>query len=118
MESFGAKLRQCRRASGLSQRKLAHRVGVDFSYISKLENNRLPPPSSETITRLANTIDVDAAELLAAARKLPDTDELASQPEAQRFVKLATNMQLSGDEWERMLGKLHELRDDAADDSL
>lgn len=116
MKLFGQKLRGYRRAAGLSQRKLAESVGVDFSYISKLENNRLPPPSSDTIGRIADAVGLETSELLAAASKLPDTKSLASRPEAQRFLELATSMQLSGKEWESMLGNLHQLRDGPDDD--
>ena len=41
-QTFGQYLREQRRRAGMSQRELASRVSVDFSYISKLENDRLP----------------------------------------------------------------------------
>src|SRR5947209_7991555 len=39
---FGPALRAGRLAAGLSQRELAARTALDFSYISKVENGRLP----------------------------------------------------------------------------
>ncbi|MBN1554810.1 MAG: substrate-binding domain-containing protein [Phycisphaerae bacterium] len=70
--AFGELLRKHRRQSGLTQRDLARRVGVDFSYISKLENDRLPAPAIKTIRRLTEAIGAPPEELLAAANKSPD----------------------------------------------
>jgi transcriptional regulator with XRE-family HTH domain len=118
--SFGRTLRQYRRSCGISQRRLAQQVGVDFSYISKLENDRLPPPASETVSRLADALGVAAAELLAAARKLPDAldKDVVGQPAAQRFLELASSMRLSGKEWESLVGRLQQLRDIPEDGDL
>ncbi|MCB0594832.1 MAG: helix-turn-helix transcriptional regulator, partial [Phaeodactylibacter sp.] len=44
--TFGPLLKEVRRSKQVSQRELAERVGVDFSYISKIENNRLAPPAA------------------------------------------------------------------------
>lgn len=56
----------------MSQRELASRVGVDFSYLSKIENEILPPPSEEKIGLLAKALGCDTSALLNAARKVPD----------------------------------------------
>lgn len=41
--TYGELLRSDRKNSGLSQRELAKKVGVDFTYISKIENGKLEP---------------------------------------------------------------------------
>jgi HTH-type transcriptional regulator, competence development regulator len=69
--TFGARLRQLRRAQHLNQRTLAARVGIDFTYLSKLENGRLDPPAADTIVRLADALGADADELLLLAGKVP-----------------------------------------------
>lgn len=111
--TFGQRLRELRRQAGLSQRRLAEEVGVDFSYVSKLENDRLPAPSADTTIRLATAMGVPPEELLAAARKIPEAvgDELGREPAAQRFLRMASTMKLSGPEWEAMVGELKSLRD-------
>lgn len=68
---FGKRLRELRKAKGMSQRYLADQVGVDFTYISKVETNALPPPSEKTILAMAQALDVDADELLVLAGKIP-----------------------------------------------
>ena len=112
---FGSYLREKRRAAQVSQRQLADTVGVDFSYISKLENGRLPPPAANTIVRLAQAIDCPAEELLAVAQKMPRSLDasLTGEPAALRFLQEASNLRLSQDEWERMIGSLRSLRPDS-----
>ncbi|UCC31317.1 MAG: helix-turn-helix transcriptional regulator [Phycisphaerales bacterium] len=111
--AFGQRLRELRRQAGLSQRRLAKEVGVDFSYVSKLENDRLPAPSAETVIRLAEAIGASTEELLAVAKKIPGAvgDEVVGEPAAQRFLRMASTMKLSGPEWEAMVGKLESLRE-------
>jgi transcriptional regulator with XRE-family HTH domain len=113
MSDFGTVLREKRRASGLSQRQLAEKVGVDFSYISKLENGRLPAPAAETVGRLAEALACPVEELLSAAKKMPaDLNDSVGQPAALRFLQEASRLRLSKEEWEQLLGKLHGLRSD------
>ena len=44
-KTFGQALKEIRRGKDVTQRELATAVGVDFSYISKIENDRMPPAS-------------------------------------------------------------------------
>ena len=112
MSSFGTVLREKRRAAGLSQRQLAEKVGVDFSYISKLENGRLPPAADDTVVRICTILGCPAEEFFTAAKKLPTElgESLVGEPAAIRFLQEASRLQLSQKEWERMLGELHGLR--------
>jgi transcriptional regulator with XRE-family HTH domain len=72
---FGNRLRAMRTAKGLSQRALGERVGVSFTYISKVENGKLDfgdYPSEDLICRLAAALDTDEEELLLLAEKIPE----------------------------------------------
>jgi transcriptional regulator with XRE-family HTH domain len=115
MVTFGEILRERRRLAGISQRDLATKIGVDFSYISKLENGRLPPPAVETAGRIATALSCPVEELLSAARKFPSGVEsaIASEPAALRFLQKAIDLDLTQAEWERMLSRLDNLRDHA-----
>jgi transcriptional regulator with XRE-family HTH domain len=53
-----------------SVRKLAARIGVQPSYISKVEREEVAPPSEETIARLAEALGEDRDVLLALAGKV------------------------------------------------
>ena len=70
-ESYGAYLRRARLAHGLTQKQLADMVGVDFTYVSKVENGRLPAPSEATITQLAKALKANPNAHLAQAKKVP-----------------------------------------------
>ncbi len=69
--TFGQTIQALRRERGLTQRDVAQRLGIDFTYLSKLENDRGEPPGEETVRKLAAILDVDAEELLALAGKIP-----------------------------------------------
>ena len=73
--SFGQRLKQLRLERRLNQRELAARVGIDFTYLSKLENGRMEPPAEETICRLAASLEVEPTELLLLAQKDSQTEE-------------------------------------------
>jgi transcriptional regulator with XRE-family HTH domain len=111
--TFGTILRKKRRGAEISQRRLAELAGVDFSYISKLENDRLPPPAADTIVRMAESIGCPSEELLAAAQKLPGGlgSALSANPAAVRFLQEASILSLSDTEWEQMRGTLKSLRE-------
>lgn len=105
MTSFGACLRELRRTKNISQRDLAARIDVDFTYLSKIENDRLPAPSAKTIAALARELDADADELSVLAGKIPAdlVDVLATNPGAVKmFRSLAGDPRLQED-WSRLL---------------
>jgi transcriptional regulator with XRE-family HTH domain len=62
-EVLARNLRKARQAKGLSQEELAHRAGVDRTYVSALER-RVYAASIEVVDRLARELDVEAADLL------------------------------------------------------
>ncbi len=75
MAEFGdylRKVREGRRESDprFSVRQLAARVGVEPSYLSKIERNQQPPPSEQTILSLARELDEDPDMMLALAGKV------------------------------------------------
>ncbi len=69
--AFARRIHELRRASGLTQRQVAEKLGIDFTYLSKLENNRGEPPGELTIRKLARLLKTDEEGLLALAGKIP-----------------------------------------------
>ena len=57
--TFGARLRQLRRAQGMNQRTLAARVGLDCPDLRKIENGRMAPPSADTMVKMARARQAD-----------------------------------------------------------
>jgi transcriptional regulator with XRE-family HTH domain len=74
--TFGKVIRQSRKDKGFSQRELAHRIDVDFTYLSKLENDRSEyAPKEEVIRSLAAHLDLDEEELIVLAGRMPQAYE-------------------------------------------
>ena len=109
---FGEKLRDCRRSAGISQRELAKQIDVDFSYISKIENGRLPPPAADTIVRICQVLGIGSEDLLALTGKIPSKvhESLSGSKAAQQFLSEAQRLDLTNDEWGKMVKSLHNLR--------
>lgn len=109
---FGNVLREKRRDARISQRELAERTGLDFSYISKIENGRLPPPAADTIVLICQVLAIPPEELLALTGKIPSSVQktISTKKNAQSFLRAAQEMGLSDDEWKRMIKSLHNLR--------
>lgn len=65
-------VRERRRATDttFSVRQVAHRVGIEPAYLSKVERVQVPPPSERTIRRLAEELEEDPDLLLAMAGKI------------------------------------------------
>jgi transcriptional regulator with XRE-family HTH domain len=73
-KTFGQKIRDYRiENTHLSLRKLAETVDISPTYLSRIENDKEPPPSEDIIIRIAQTLGVDEDELLSYADKIsPD----------------------------------------------
>jgi transcriptional regulator with XRE-family HTH domain len=69
---YARQLREChRRASKrYSIRQIALRVGMQPAYLSKIERGDTPPPSEQSIQRLAAELGEDADFLLGLAGKV------------------------------------------------
>ncbi len=85
MTTIGQRIREIRKSRNLTQRELADRVGINFTYLSRVENDRLDDeqtPREETLQRIARALDADPDELLLLARRIPDSyrDRILSRP--------------------------------------
>jgi len=110
--TFGQTLRKFRHAKNVSQRELAERTEVDFSYISKIENDRLPPPAADTIVKICEVLEISAGQLLVLAGKVPTEvkEAIGSSEAAIQFIRDAQAMKLTEDEWQKLNKQLKRLR--------
>ena len=69
---LAANLRAMRRAKGLSQEELAHRAGIDRTYISSLERS-VYADGIDVVDRLARALGLEASDLLKAPERRPAT---------------------------------------------
>lgn len=116
--TFGQRLRELRKTSNLTQRELAERVatrlkegdrrGFDFTYLSKIENDRMPPPSKAAILQLAIELDTDSDELLYLAGRVPtDIEQTLTKSEGARaFYRSAIKYRLDEQDWHKLLEDL------------
>lgn len=91
MPTFGQTLRDLRKAKGLSQRALAEIVDINFTYLSKIENEKLDFaqfPSEPLIRALAEALHADLDQLLLLAQKIPEPikKRVIERPDAFRKI--------------------------------
>jgi D-3-phosphoglycerate dehydrogenase len=112
MTSFGGELRQKRQKAGISQRELAARVGLDFSYISKVENDRLPPPAADTIVAISRALNSDPDDLLSLVGKIPTGVQklVGSNRAALAFLREAQRVDPSEETWKTLALSLQEAK--------
>jgi HTH-type transcriptional regulator, competence development regulator len=91
--SLGEFLRSRREAlraqdAAYSVRRVAERVGIEPSYLSKVERDIGSPPSEETLVRLAVELGLDADVVLALAGKVSSDLREAIRRRPQLFGEL------------------------------
>lgn len=115
--TFGQRLRELRKARNLTQRELADKVaarvkkdgrGFDFTYLSKIENDKTDPPSVTLIIELAHVLDADCNELITLAGKAPPgmKKTLKESEQARAFFRSAIDAGLTEEEWKKLLQEL------------
>ena len=73
---FGTLIRQARKEQKYSQRELAKLLKIDFTYLSKLENNRADyAPKEDIIRKLAKYLNLNDEELIFLAGRIPQQEE-------------------------------------------
>lgn len=73
-KSFGHLLRELRtkHPDYSSLREFARKVGLSPAYLSRIENEKEPPPSEAVVERLAEALGADKYELFSYAGKIPE----------------------------------------------
>lgn len=92
MTTFGQRIRELRQAKGWTLRELAPKVGVGYTYISKVENEKLDfadYPSEALVHRLADALDADEEELLILADRIPQPIRKRVKERPDAFRQLA-----------------------------
>lgn len=102
-ETFGQRIQRLRRELHLTQRQLAADLGLDFTYLSKLENGRGEAPGEETVKKLAALLKTDEEELLALAGKVP----IELRERAQRDVQFARFLRRLPDATDDQMKKIY-----------
>jgi transcriptional regulator with XRE-family HTH domain len=114
MQTFGKHIRGIRenlRGSNpkYSLRRVAERVGVEPTYLSKIEREELPPPSEETTLRLANELGQDSDVLLAMGGKVSSELQEIIRKRPRLFAQLIRDLKSAPDN--AILRVVREVRD-------
>ena len=112
--SFGEFLRQRREEKravdrGYSLRRVAASVGIEPSYLSKIERGEQPPPSEATILALARELDEDPDMLLALAGKVSKELQAIIRKRPKLFAELIRQLKNMPDH--AVLRLVREVRD-------
>jgi transcriptional regulator with XRE-family HTH domain len=88
--TLGQRLKARRLDLNFTLRELAHDVKVDFTYLSKIENDKTDhPPSEDLLRRLAKELKDDAEELILLSGQIPKhiKDEMTKSGSAAQFFR-------------------------------
>jgi transcriptional regulator with XRE-family HTH domain len=112
--AFGSYVREKREAlretdREYSVRKVAARIGVEPSYLSKIERGDQPPPSEAKITALAEVLGEDPDLLLAMAGKVSSDLQEAIRKRPLLFAQLIRQLKDAPDR--AVLRLVREVRD-------
>ena len=98
METFGQTVKRLRKAKRITQLELAERIGVDFTYVSKIENDRtVRTPAESTIRKIAEVLDVNVEELILLARRVPQNlqETIVQDPLAVDFLRTVSKFNVT-----------------------
>ena len=114
MAAFGTYLRTRREAlrrsdHRFSVRQVAERIGVEPSFLSKVERGEAPPPSEEKIVALARELHENPDVLLAMAGKVSSDLQRAIRKRPELFATLIRELKDAPDH--AVLRLVREVRD-------
>lgn len=114
MATFGSYIRDRRETlrrddPRFSVRQVAERIGVEPSFLSKVERDEVPPPSEEKIVALARDLDEDADVLLAMAGKVSSDLQRVIRKRPELFAALIRELKNLPDQ--AMVRLVREVRD-------
>jgi transcriptional regulator with XRE-family HTH domain len=70
-DTFGPRLRELRKARGLTQKQLADAAGVDSTYLSKVEAGRMTAPKEATLRWIAEALNYSGDRLVLESGRVP-----------------------------------------------
>ncbi|MFN2115092.1 MAG: helix-turn-helix domain-containing protein [Anaerolineae bacterium] len=115
--AFGSYVRERREAlratdPRFSVRQVAARIGVQPSYLSKIERGEQPPPSEQRIVALADDLGEDRDVLLALAGKVSSDLQRIIRGRPQLFAELIRELKdLPDQAVEAVVQEAREVRD-------
>ncbi|MDJ0737423.1 MAG: helix-turn-helix transcriptional regulator [Nostocaceae cyanobacterium] len=98
-QTFGKVIRKARKEKEFSQRELAKLTGIDYTYLSKLENDHAGyPPSEDVINKLALHLDLNAEELRYLAGRITPDDAKVFEELVRKYKEMPALLRRMRDE--------------------
>ena len=109
---FGERVKELRNKEGITQRELAEILEVNFTYVSKIENDRIEaPPSEKLIRKLAKVLKTDPDALVELSGKIDSRklqDIAMDTPEAGAVLRRIQKDPPSTKQWKRISKYLYD----------
>ncbi|OGJ56469.1 hypothetical protein A3D88_03780 [Candidatus Peribacteria bacterium RIFCSPHIGHO2_02_FULL_52_16] len=114
-QSLGSYINGLRQKKGFTLRDVAKKVDMDFTYLSKIENDKLVSPdgkeysvSLDNLQKIARALDGDLATMQLLAGKMPQhiVDEATGKKKATEFFRAIPKQGLTEKQWEALLDHL------------
>ncbi len=118
-QTFGKVIRQARKDKEYSQRELAKLIGVDYTYLSKLENDHAGyPPSEDVIESLARHLDLTERkdELRRLAGRITPDDAKVFEELVKKYQQMPALLRRMRDEPEFAQKLLQETSESESED--
>lgn len=109
--SFGKVVRTLRTTKGLSLREMARDLDLSPTYLSLIENGKIPPPVEEKVHKLEGRLGVPEGYLMRFTDRNPEQIKkiLAGNSPAASFLELAVEKEFTADEFSLISGLLSTL---------
>ena len=105
-EKFSAFIRRQRETREISLREMAKMIGVSPTYLSKVERDKIAPPTEAKVKAIARILECDADELLARAGRLSsDLLDIIKRHPIELAGLLRTTKSLTADDLGRLIRK-------------
>jgi len=96
VQKFGKRIRELRKKASMNQREVASKVGINFTYLSKIEGGVMPPPSEDKIIKLAKVLNADKDELITLADKVPsDLAQILKNRRVVQFLRSSSSHEIN-----------------------
>jgi transcriptional regulator with XRE-family HTH domain len=104
--TLGQRIKNRRIELNLTLRELAKKVDTDFTYLSKIENEKTDhPPSEDLLRRVGKQLDIDPDELIVLSGQVTQEirEAIAKNPAAVHFFRSFRESKLSWDKLKQLV---------------
>jgi len=93
---FRSNLKELRIKADMSQYQFARKIGVDPSYINKIEKGTMPPPSKKLLLRMAEILKINKDELMFSAGRSKANRNISIKNSVRNFKDKLTSKTTRG----------------------